>query len=152
MWKRFLLAALLIAALAGTATATVALNRLTDLAAEVFPTLSHIKAPKGLITPEYDGGPQTFLVLGSDRRAHARDALDRQNPPHSDTLLLVRFVATDGDVSRGEEAHHLVEYVLYELQCLLVGFQQPGTDPPVRPHGRALAGHAEPWIRGHRRL
>jgi len=91
MWKRFLLAALLIAALAGTATATVALNRLTDLAAEVFPTLSHIKAPKGLITPEYDGGPQTFLVLGSDRRAHARDALDRQNPPHSDTLLLVRF-------------------------------------------------------------
>ena len=91
MWKRFLLAALLIAALAGTATATVALNKVSELAAEVFPTLSHIKAPKGLVTPEYDGGPQTFLVLGSDRRAHAHDALDRQNPPHSDTLLLVRF-------------------------------------------------------------
>jgi LCP family protein required for cell wall assembly len=91
MWKRFLLAAVLIAALAGSATATVALNKVSELAAEVFPALSHIKAPKGLITPEYEGGPQTFLVLGTDRRAHARDALDRENPPHSDTLLLVRF-------------------------------------------------------------
>src|SRR5436305_13425747 len=90
MWKRFLLAAVLIAALAGTATATVALNKVNELAAEVFPTLSHIKAPKGLVTPEYEGGPQTFLVLGSDRRAHAHDALDRANPPHSDTLMLVR--------------------------------------------------------------
>jgi LCP family protein required for cell wall assembly len=91
MWKRFLVAAVLIAALAGSATATLALNKLSDLAAEVFPSLSHIKAPKGLITPEYEGGPQTFLVLGSDRRAHAHDALDLQNPPHSDTLLLIRF-------------------------------------------------------------
>ena len=91
MWKRFALAAMLIAALSGTATATVALNKVSQLAAEVFPTLSHIKAPKGLITPEYEGGPQTFLVLGTDRRAHSDDAFDREDPPHSDTILLVRF-------------------------------------------------------------
>ena len=99
MWKRFLLAALLIAALAGTATATVALNKVDQLAAEVFPTLSHIKAPKGLITSEYEGGPQTFLVLGTDRRAHSDDALDRENPPHSDTILLVRFDPSQGQTT-----------------------------------------------------
>ena len=71
MWKRFLLAGVLIVALSGAATATVALNKITTLADEVFPTLSHINAPKGLVTPEYDGGPQTFLILGSDRRAEA---------------------------------------------------------------------------------
>jgi LCP family protein required for cell wall assembly len=99
MWKRFLLAAFLIAALAGSATATVALNKLSTLAAEVFPALSHIKAPKGLITPEYSGGPQTFLILGSDRRARSRDALDRSDPPHSDTLLLVRFDPGQGQTT-----------------------------------------------------
>jgi LCP family protein required for cell wall assembly len=99
MWKRFLVAAFLIAALAGSATATVALNKLSRLAAEVFPALSHIKAPKGLITPEYNGGPQTFLILGSDRRARSRDALDRSDPPHSDTLLLVRFDPGQGQTT-----------------------------------------------------
>ncbi|HTY96506.1 MAG TPA: LCP family protein [Solirubrobacteraceae bacterium] len=99
MWKRFALAALLIAALSGTATATVALNKVNQLAAEVFPTLSHIKAPKGLITSEYEGGPQTFLVLGTDRRSHSDDALDRENPPHSDTILLVRFDPGQGQTT-----------------------------------------------------
>ncbi len=99
MWKRFGVAAILIAALSGTATATVALNKLNQLAVEVFPNLSHIKAPKGLITPEYSGGPQTFLVLGTDRRAHSNDALDRENPPHSDTILLVRFDPAHGQTT-----------------------------------------------------
>ncbi|HUH80118.1 MAG TPA: LCP family protein [Solirubrobacteraceae bacterium] len=90
MWKRFALAAVLIAALSGTATATVALNNVSEWAGYVFQ--GQIKgAPKGLITSEYEGGPKTFLVLGTDRRAHSTDALDRENPPHSDTILLVRF-------------------------------------------------------------
>jgi polyisoprenyl-teichoic acid--peptidoglycan teichoic acid transferase len=98
MWKRFGLAAILIAALSGTATATVAVNTANQLAAEVF--LSHIKgAPKGLITNEYEGGPQTFLVLGTDRRPHSNDALDRENPPHSDTILLVRFDPAQGQTT-----------------------------------------------------
>jgi LCP family protein required for cell wall assembly len=91
MWKRFLIAGLLIAALSGAATATVALNKVTDLANEVFPRLSHIKTPKGLITPEYAEGPQTFLVLGSDRRSGSKNASERDAIPHSDTILLVRF-------------------------------------------------------------
>src|ERR1700736_6119813 len=94
MWKRFLLAAALIALLSGAATATVALNTVSGIAAEVFPNT--IKVPKGVVTPEYSGGPQTFLVLGSDRRAKSKIAFDRNNPAHSDTILLVRFDPEQG--------------------------------------------------------
>ena len=48
MWKRFLLAAVLIVALSAGATATVALNTVSEIADEVFPKLSQINAPKGL--------------------------------------------------------------------------------------------------------
>jgi len=99
MWKRFLIAGVLIVALSAAATATVALNTVSGLAAEVFPTLNHIKAPNGLITPEYSGGPQTFLVLGSDRREKSKDNFDREDPPHSDTILLVRFDPEQGQTS-----------------------------------------------------
>ena len=91
MWKRFLIAAVLIVALSGAATATVALNTVSGIAADVFPTLSHIKTPKGLVTPEYGGGPQTFLILGSDRRSGSKNSEERDAAPHSDTILLVRF-------------------------------------------------------------
>jgi LCP family protein required for cell wall assembly len=91
MWKRFLIAGVLIVLLSGGATATVALNRITSIAEEVFPKLNEITAPKGVVTPEYSGGPQTFLILGSDRRVGSKDAYDREDPPHSDTILLVRF-------------------------------------------------------------
>ena len=99
MWKRFLIAAVLIVALSAGATATVALNTVSGIAEEVFPKLSQINAPKGLVTPEYNGGPETFLILGSDRREGSRDLYDRTNPPHSDTLLLVRFDPEHGQTS-----------------------------------------------------
>jgi polyisoprenyl-teichoic acid--peptidoglycan teichoic acid transferase len=91
MWVRFLIAALVIVGLSAAATATVALNTVSDIAHEVFPKLNQIRAPKGVVTPVYSGGPQTFLILGSDRRAHSKDVYDRSDPPHSDTMLLVRF-------------------------------------------------------------
>jgi LCP family protein required for cell wall assembly len=91
MWRRFLFAATLIVAISGAATATVALNTVSGIAGEVFPKLNQIDAPKGVVTPVYSGGPQTFLILGSDRRALSKIAIDRANPPHSDTMLLVRF-------------------------------------------------------------
>ena len=91
MAKRFAIAAVLIIALSAGATATVALNKITSIAEEVFPKLNEINAPKGVVAAEYNGGPQTFLILGSDRRVGAKDAYDRENPPHSDTILLVRF-------------------------------------------------------------
>src|SRR5437764_11344099 len=99
MWKRFLVAAVLIVALSAAATATVALNTVTSIANEVFPRLNQISAPKGLVTPKYSGGPQTFLVLGSDRRAGAKSSYDRSNPPHSDTMLLVRLDPEQGQTS-----------------------------------------------------
>src|SRR5438105_6036190 len=97
MHKRFLLAAAAIVLLSGGATATVALNTVSGIAAEVFPNT--IPVPKGVVTPVYSGGPQTFLILGSDRRQRAKDAIDRSNPPHSDTILLVRFDPEQGQTS-----------------------------------------------------
>ncbi len=91
MWKRFAIAAVLIVALSGSATATVALNKITTIADEVFPKLNQIDAPKGVVTAQYSGGPETFLILGSDRRVGSKDSYDREDPPHSDTILLVRF-------------------------------------------------------------
>jgi anionic cell wall polymer biosynthesis LytR-Cps2A-Psr (LCP) family protein len=99
MWKRFAIAGVLIVALSGAATATVALNTVSGIADEVFPALSQINAPKGVVTPEYSGGAQTFLILGSDRRVGAKNAYDRSNPPHSDTMLLVRFDPSQGQTS-----------------------------------------------------
>src|SRR5438270_9492960 len=97
MHKRFLLAAAAIVLLSGGATATVALNTVSGIAAEVFPNT--IPVPKGVVTPVYSGGPQTFLILGSDRRQRAKDAFDRSDPPHSDTILLVRFDPEQGQTS-----------------------------------------------------
>jgi LCP family protein required for cell wall assembly len=97
MWKRFLIAGALIVALSGAATATIALNTVSGIAAEVFPTTVHV--PKGVVAPVYSGGPQTLLILGSDRRPQAKDALDRNDPPHSDTILLVRFDPQEGQTS-----------------------------------------------------
>src|SRR6195256_1782399 len=88
MFKRFLLAGVVIVALSAGATATVALNTVTGIAEEVFPRINQINAPKGLVTPVYSGGPQTFMILGTDRRTGAKNAADRSNPPHSDTILL----------------------------------------------------------------
>ena len=99
MPKRFLLACVLIVLLSGGATATLALNRITGIAEEVFPKQDQINAPKGVVTPEYNGGPQNFLILGSDRRVGSKDLYDRTNPPHSDTILLVRFDPEQGQTS-----------------------------------------------------
>jgi len=96
MWLRFGVAALLIAALSGGATATVAINDLEKVGKHVFENT--VPVPKDILKP-YTGGPQTYLVLGSDRRAKSKDALDRTDPPHSDTILLVRFDPDQGQTS-----------------------------------------------------
>src|ERR1700721_1958358 len=99
MWMRFLIGGVLIVLLAGGATATVALNTASGLAHEIFPAANQITAPKGLVTPEYSGGPQTFLILGSDRREGSKDNYDKEAAPHSDTILLVRFDPEQGQTS-----------------------------------------------------
>src|SRR5271156_3778480 len=99
MWTRFAIAGVLIVVLSGAATATVALNKITTLADEVFPKLSRIEAPRGLVTPEYGGGPQTFLILGSDRRSGSKNSEEKDAAGHSDTILLVRFDPEQGQTS-----------------------------------------------------
>jgi LCP family protein required for cell wall assembly len=99
MLKRFLLAGTVIVALSAGATATVALNTVSGIAEEVFPKINQINAPKGVVTPVYSGGPQTFMILGTDRRTGAKNAADRANPPHSDTILLVRLDPEHGQTS-----------------------------------------------------
>ncbi len=99
MRRRFLFAGVLIVLLSGGATATLALTTLGKIASEVFPRGSQIRIAKGVIEPAYEGEPQTFLIIGSDRRAASKDAFDRNNPPHSDTLLLVHLDPQAGQTS-----------------------------------------------------
>jgi LCP family protein required for cell wall assembly len=99
MWKRFALASALIVLLSGAATATFALTKLNHIAAEVFPRGNQIHVAKGVIQAAYRGQAQTFLIIGSDRRPGAKDAFDRNNPPHSDTLLLVHLDPGSGQTS-----------------------------------------------------
>jgi LCP family protein required for cell wall assembly len=65
----------------------------------VFPKGSQIHVAKGVIQASYRGEPQTFLIIGSDRRAASKDAFDRNDPPHSDTLLLVHLDPNGGQTS-----------------------------------------------------
>jgi LCP family protein required for cell wall assembly len=99
VWKRFLFAGVLIIAVSAGATYTLALRRIGRIAEEAFPKGSLVNAPRSLVTPEYSGGPETFLVLGTDRREGSLDLVDRTNPPHSDTMLLVRFDPEQGQTS-----------------------------------------------------
>lgn len=99
MWKRFLIAIVAIVALSGAATATFALTTLSTIANDVFPRANQIHARKGLVLGIYSGGPKTFLIIGSDKRARSKDAFDRNNPPHSDTLLLVHLDPEAGQTS-----------------------------------------------------
>jgi LCP family protein required for cell wall assembly len=100
MWKRFLIGGALIVVISGAATAAVALNTATGVAHDIFNRINQVAAPKGLVRPpEYEGAPATYLILGSDRRAASKDALDRTDPPHSDTILLVRFDPEQGQTS-----------------------------------------------------
>ncbi len=99
MWKRFLLGGAAIALLSGAATATVTLNKVTTIANEVFPAANLIHPASGVIAEGYDGSPQTFLLIGSDKRAKSHDSFDREDPPHSDTMLLVRLDPKLGQTS-----------------------------------------------------
>ena len=100
MWKRFSIAGLLIVLLAGSATATVAENTVGSLKNRLFPEGHRIHVSPHIVEEtEYSGGPVTFLVLGSDRREKSADVYDRSDPPHSDTILLVRFDPVQGQTS-----------------------------------------------------
>jgi polyisoprenyl-teichoic acid--peptidoglycan teichoic acid transferase len=99
MWVRFLIAGVSIMLICGGATAAVTLRTASQIAGEVFPKLNQIHPPKGVVTPIYSGGPQTFLILGSDKRYASKNSEERDAAPHSDTMLLVRFDPEQGQTS-----------------------------------------------------
>ncbi len=96
---RFAIAAVALLLISGGATATVALTKLNHIAEEVFPRTSQLHVGGGVLQAAYSGAPQTFLIIGSDRRAASKDAFDRNDPPHSDTLLLVHLDPQYGQTS-----------------------------------------------------
>jgi LCP family protein required for cell wall assembly len=99
MGLRFLVAGALIVVLAAAATATAGLEKVNNVAHEIFRPDHQIKAPKGVFSPIYSGQPETFLILGSDKRILSKDQFDLNDPPHSDTILLVRFDPSQGQTS-----------------------------------------------------
>ncbi len=94
-----MLAGVLVALLSGGATYMLAQSTLSTLASEVLPAKNQIKTAKGVLVAGYEGAPQTFLLIGSDKRALSEDTVDREDPPHSDTLLLVRLDPRQGQTT-----------------------------------------------------
>jgi LCP family protein required for cell wall assembly len=89
LWKRFLLGSVAIVALMAAATATAVLLEVKHVSDLLGPASLHPTV--GVISPAQAGAAETILVIGTDRRPLSKDALDRNNQAHSDTLLLVRM-------------------------------------------------------------
>jgi polyisoprenyl-teichoic acid--peptidoglycan teichoic acid transferase len=89
MYKRFLLAALIVVLASAATVATAALLEIKD-DAQIF--LGHgagkLKLKPGALDGVDSGGPQTILLLGSDQRWI--DIKDK-NPVRSDTIILLRL-------------------------------------------------------------
>jgi LCP family protein required for cell wall assembly len=89
LWKRFLLGSLLIVLLTTSAAAAAVLLEVKHVADLIGPATLETSA--GVITPSQAGKAETILVIGTDARKLSDDATDRDNPPHSDTMLLIRM-------------------------------------------------------------
>ena len=88
MWKRFTLGAVLVIALTATAVASGVLLQVHETI-DVFQNNSTpIPGIKNVLDDVDPGGPQTILVLGSDRRYGDKKA---GIPARSDTIIVVRL-------------------------------------------------------------
>ena len=96
-WWRFSLAALVIVGVAAAATASSVLLFLGDVAAELRENSKELSNEVTPLLAEVDGGgPETILLLGSDKRAGAEFAED---PGRSDTTMLLRLDPEKGLIS-----------------------------------------------------
>jgi polyisoprenyl-teichoic acid--peptidoglycan teichoic acid transferase len=95
VWKRLLIGALLIVAATAATTAAAGFNELNAFVG----ALDQTRAPdlSGELTAAAAGAPQTILLMGSDKRANG--AIDAANPPHTDTLMLVRADPNRGSIT-----------------------------------------------------
>jgi LCP family protein required for cell wall assembly len=95
LWGRMLLGCLLVVA---ATAATVATGTLLEVKAftDALKQSPQLKLGNELATANA-GGPQTILLIGSDKRA--KGAIDAGGPPHSDTMLLVRLDPSQPDTT-----------------------------------------------------
>jgi len=94
-WWRFTLAAVLIIAVSAATTATASLLYLDSIANAIRPENDKLqKKLNKFLADAGDGGAQTFLVIGSDKRAN-----EEEDPGRSDTTMLVRLDPDKGLIS-----------------------------------------------------
>jgi polyisoprenyl-teichoic acid--peptidoglycan teichoic acid transferase len=89
LWKRFLLGSLAIVLLTTCSAAAAVLLEVKHVADLIGPATLETSA--GVITPSQAGKAETILVVGTDARKLSQDSFDREDPPHSDTMLLIRM-------------------------------------------------------------
>ena len=94
-WWRFTLAAVLIVAVSAATTATATLLYLDSIANAIAPKNDKLqKKLNRFLADAGDCGAQTFLVIGSDKRAN-----EAEDPGRSDTTMLVRLDPDKGLIS-----------------------------------------------------
>jgi polyisoprenyl-teichoic acid--peptidoglycan teichoic acid transferase len=94
-WWRFLLASVLIVAVSAAATATATLLYLDSIANAIQPKNDKLqKKLNRFLVDAGNGGAQTFLIIGSDKRAN-----EAEDPGRSDTTMLVRLDPDKGLIS-----------------------------------------------------
>jgi LCP family protein required for cell wall assembly len=89
LWKRFLLGSLAIVLLTTCTAAAAVLLEVKHVSDLLGPAT--LKTTAGVITAPEAGKAETILVVGTDARKLSDDVADRDNPPHSDTMLLIRM-------------------------------------------------------------
>jgi LCP family protein required for cell wall assembly len=86
-WWRFALASVLIVAISAGTTAAATLLYLDSIANAIQPKNDKLqKRLNKFLADAGDGGAQTFLVIGSDKRAN-----EAEDPGRSDTTMLIRL-------------------------------------------------------------
>ena len=94
-WWRFTLASVLIIAVSAATTATATLLYLDSIANAIQPKNDKLqKRLNRFLADAESGGAQTFLVVGSDKRAN-----EAEDPGRSDTTMLVRLDPDKGLIS-----------------------------------------------------
>jgi LCP family protein required for cell wall assembly len=94
--RRFLSGGLLVAFLTTVAVSTAVIEGIGTIA-DAFDRGVLVKSND--LTPAAAGAPQTIMIVGSDKRYGSKDSFDRTDPPHTDTILLVRLDPNAGDIT-----------------------------------------------------
>jgi LCP family protein required for cell wall assembly len=94
--RRFLGGGVLIAVLTTVAVSTGVIEGISTVA-DAFDRGQLVASAD--LTPAAAGAPQTIMIVGSDKRSRSKDTFDRRDPPHTDTILLLRLDPGAGDIT-----------------------------------------------------